>query len=407
MIYMSRLLNIVNLRLRLIWRDKATITLAVIVILLMTAVAHTFYENIEEISKIPIAIVDEDNTELSIKIIENISNNDLLRVEIIEKYKALRLLKNNEVEAVFIFYRGFEEKVWGLEFEKIVGMKYITGNNMPVLLSDVVASDILPEVGIITAVNYLETALKNRDNKEDLLKRAYSYGERLKSSLVDNYFVQVEFIDIDKNDIIDKTSIERNLLFKKIVIGIVLSFITLFIMFSSISIVKDNENKLSKRITCTSTSLGIKIIGDYLSVILASLVLSIIFSFLIGYYSDSFFGVFNKTLIIIFLFIIVYSGIGILLSTIFSKVTSFVVGGTSLVVFLGIISGSFFNIDFTQNIIRKIARTVPNYHATEEIMNIVVRYDFLDFGYYIKYVVICILTTLTGAYFINSYKIRR
>lgn len=400
---MNKLINILTLRLKLIYRDKATLTLAIIITIVMGLVIHNLYENVEISSKIPIVVVDEDNSTLSDKISNNLDNNDLLRVIKTNENKGIRMLKNGDVEAVFLLNKGIEDKIWDLDLDKIIKVYYISGNYMPLVLSDLIASELLTEISIITAVNYLDKALDNVRNKDEILKEAYLYGETLSKETKENYYVDVEFVNLTNEEKINAENIDNDLALKRIILGIILSFITLYILFSTINIVKDREIGIAKKVEISITNNHSIIIGEYLSIVISALSVCIVFSLFISYYSNSFTITFIKVIVVLILFVMSYSSFMLFFASLFQRVTSFVVVGTATIIILGIISGSFFNIDMRSEAINYIASLIPTYHTLSELMNIIVNSDFINIMYYFRYMFIYSLAFLLLTY-INIVK---
>lgn len=62
-------------------------------------------------AQIPIAIVDEDNSELSQAFIQELQQIDLLTIQLMSKQKALYALEKNQLDSVFIIKRNFEKQL--------------------------------------------------------------------------------------------------------------------------------------------------------------------------------------------------------------------------------------------------------------------------------------------------------
>jgi hypothetical protein len=402
---MSRLINVIILRLKLIYRDKATLILAIVITILMGLIIHTLYENIDEGSKIPIVFVDEDNSTISNKLYNNLLSNELLRTVKTSYKEGIKMLKNGEVQVVFLFNKGSEDKIWNSQLDKLINIYYISGNHMPLVLSDIVASEMLSEISVITAVNYLDKALGDVKNKSEILEKSYMYGNNKLENTKKGYYINVHYVNINKNAEIDKDSIKNDIIYKKIILGIILSFITLFTLFSTINIVKDREITIDKKIGITTTNNFIIIFGNYVSVVIASLLISTVFSLLLAFYSNNFLIVFLKIFIVTLFFVLAFVSLILFIASLFNKVSSFVVVGTTSIIILGIVSGSFFNIDMSNNILKNIAYLIPTYHTLNELMSIVVRSEFKNIQFYIVFMTmysVILLTLITIKKLVNS-----
>src|SRR5699024_10627423 len=66
---------------------------------------------VESDTKLPISVIQEENTEMSEALIESIKMTDYLRVVDLDKKEALNQLKKNELEAVFVIKTGYERQI--------------------------------------------------------------------------------------------------------------------------------------------------------------------------------------------------------------------------------------------------------------------------------------------------------
>src|SRR5690625_178530 len=79
--------------------------------LLITFIINYLVLAVESDTKLPISVIQEENTEMSEALIESIKMTDYLRVVDLDKKEALNQLKKNELEAVFVIKTGYERQI--------------------------------------------------------------------------------------------------------------------------------------------------------------------------------------------------------------------------------------------------------------------------------------------------------
>src|SRR5690625_5161656 len=79
--------------------------------LLITFIINHLVLAVESDTKLPISVIQEENTEMSEALLESIKMTDFLRVVDLDKKEALNQLKKNELEAVFVIKSGYERQI--------------------------------------------------------------------------------------------------------------------------------------------------------------------------------------------------------------------------------------------------------------------------------------------------------
>ncbi|WP_243355928.1 ABC transporter permease [Bacillus litorisediminis] len=106
---MSRSLFILQLTLFLKKPVKLLITL--FIPFMCTWIIFSLLEETQENAAIPIVIVDEDQSETSALIIERIKELEEIEVSQLKHEEAERLLLQGKIDSIFVFTKGFEEKL--------------------------------------------------------------------------------------------------------------------------------------------------------------------------------------------------------------------------------------------------------------------------------------------------------
>ncbi|MEG0440505.1 MAG: ABC transporter permease [Solibacillus sp.] len=95
-------------RMLLLKRQSVSILLWLLMPLILTVVVVQWGNAAARDAQIPIAIVDEDISELSQAFIQELQQMDLLAIQLMSKQKALYALEKNQLDSVFIIKHNFE-----------------------------------------------------------------------------------------------------------------------------------------------------------------------------------------------------------------------------------------------------------------------------------------------------------
>lgn len=391
---MNSLINIILLRLKLIFRNPAIKLLVAIIVILFITLIGSLYSNIEKNMQLNIGYINEGASNLSKEIILNINNNEFLNSNEITREEGIHGIKNGDIEAFFIIKADIEEKVLNGELNELIDIYYLHENRLSPMIGDVFVAEMLQEISILTAINYLEDAIISQDNKVQILDNAYKYAKELAKDRKEDFYVNIEFITKANDPSINIKNIDNKIIYKQMIFGIVISFISFFILFTATNIVKDKENNIAGRIIITKSSLLSIVLGEYISILFSSSFIALIFALLSAIYSNSFVNTLLLNYVILILYIATFTAIIIVITRFFKNISPFIVIGTSLTVILGIISGCFFNIDLSLPIIKKIASITPSYHALEQLLSLIIYNELNNFGQYVLYTCFVIIFLL-------------
>ncbi|MEG0471877.1 MAG: ABC transporter permease [Solibacillus sp.] len=98
-------------RMLLMKRQALSIIIWLVMPLVLTTVLVQWMNDVAQDGQIPIAIVDEDNSELSEAFINELQQIDVLNIQLMSKQKALYALEKNELDSVFIVKHHFEKQL--------------------------------------------------------------------------------------------------------------------------------------------------------------------------------------------------------------------------------------------------------------------------------------------------------
>lgn len=385
---MSTLWNVVNLRLKLIYRNIAIKLLIIVIVILFSFLIGSLYAEIEDSTKIQIGVVDESESKFSEELVNNLEKNELLKTNKTTIKKGLRMVNKGEITALFVIKADVEDRVYEGDFDELIDLYYLSNNHLSPMVGDIFVGEMLEEISIITAVNYLEEALGEEQTNTAISLAAYQYGQELAKNRRENYYVTIEFISLDSNEQIATDKISNQIIYKQMILGIILSFLSFFTLFTATSIVKDEETTLIKKLIISKTAKWKIIVGEYFSIVISSSAIALMLSSVSAYFSDNFFQSFLMYALIFIFFISSFASFTLFMTKQITNVSSFIILGAVMILIMGIISGCFFNIDLTIPAIKSFSYFMPHYQALTRLMSIVVGENLINISGYILYTII-------------------
>lgn len=148
-------------------KDWKTIILWLLLPVVATTVLMLVGKEFTSDFKIPVAIVAEDDGVLIERLIEQIENGELLDVVLLPYDEALQHLARHELDSVFVFHRGFEDKLQEERYRNLV-TSYRSNRSFayPVTV-EIIHSHIVEEATRIKATSRVELLYKEYGNIVD------------------------------------------------------------------------------------------------------------------------------------------------------------------------------------------------------------------------------------------------
>ncbi len=136
------------------------VPIAVVLLLLLTG-------NSAQEEGIRVAVVDEDQSIYSEVVIDRFSTQSIVSVEKMNREEAIQLVQTNKIEAAIIFSNGFMDQLIDKKRAEIVELYYPPSSLTHVLISELVASEVLRLSSNVQAAHYID----DKYEKLDLLSR--------------------------------------------------------------------------------------------------------------------------------------------------------------------------------------------------------------------------------------------
>jgi ABC-2 type transport system permease protein len=186
------------------------------------------FTDYEDMNRVPIAVIDEDFTELSQKMLSNLSNHDALNLRSTDKDQAFKLIERNYIEAIFILKKGFQENIKKNNFDGSIQLIYLDKSNIAPAMGDIVASAIISDLAIYKAAN-TSVQFESKYDLENLFDKTEKKGYELLES---NSFEMTVESQVKKPNALLKEDIQiQKFLKTHVTLGfslVVFSFVFLF-----------------------------------------------------------------------------------------------------------------------------------------------------------------------------------
>ncbi len=356
---MHDFMNIFILRCRLMFKRKSYWIIYTLVMIIVSVLIISLYQQVDRGLSIPISIVDLDQTEFSRLIIDSISENSLLNVVITDEDNGIKDVKEQKVEATIVIKDKAEEKVVNGELENLFTVYYLTGNSFIVMLTDILSGDFLDEISIITASRYYNEGyykLVDSEFEKNIYNNVYKEGSKLDFSKKVNYYLNIELIGDSNKEL---SWYNQSLILEKMTVGIIYIFIGFFVLFEGLEIVRDRKSAVYKKLKILKIKPSIFKGAELLSLVLQGLLMTLPVTIISVYYGK---GLAHMVLINM-LYVLGISSFVYFIIHIVPKMEIYLLIGTSVILGMGIVSGSFFAIDYSNEIVQMIAKAFPNFYC--------------------------------------------
>jgi len=399
--------NIINLRLRQIYEDKAILVLAIVITFIFAGLVSSIYQEVAQTVVLDVGVIDEDMTIFSKNVIENVNQHPLFSQTKVTYETGIKMLKNHDIELLYVINKGAMEQVDAGNYEGLIDLYFIGDNYLSPLLGDVLVGEMFQEISTRASMNLLESATVGFDNQQEILDEALVYSDIMKASIEDGFYVKVVFEDIENNTTVNVDAITTSLIYKQMLLGVILAFISIYILFCATAIVRDYEIGLIDKINITKANHFSLVFGHYFSIVIGALPIVFIFSCINAFFGEGFISSLGLYLVVYTSYILVASGLTLILAMIIKNVSSYIVIGSATILVLGIISGSFFNIDLTVDSIKMMATATYSYQSLTQLMDIITMNALPSALEYMLFMTLNVIGMLIIAFVIHLIRINR
>jgi len=345
--------------------DWAVRLLAVLLLMVISWLIYGLYGYTEDTTKIQIGVHFKVPSETTEHIMKRLEASSILKPIELSEEEGLLAVEEGRIECFFVFKQDMGMNLAKEGYKEMIDMYMVKGNHLPYIITDILAGEFIGEVTVTEALLYLEKAIElanipiEKGYYEKIhIKWRQKIDEKRTESFIQNNIVMPDNVSGERPVIL-----ENNILFKQVILGTIYVFLTFYLVFLVVNMVRDYETGVRKKWFITSMSTFSIVVGEYISLILGSLPIILVMTG-IQYLYD---GRLLYFFIINLLFVVSYSGAFMLMGKLIGHVTVYVLLATGITIIIGIVSGSFFLIDTTHRLIGLVAYLTPTHHLLKEV----------------------------------------
>jgi len=309
-------------------------------------------------SRIPIAVVDEDNTKFSKFIVDRIKENMALKVNIINQKTAEEMVSSNRLEAAFIISRGLEKKIKQGEYSDLIKMIKNPRSISTEMIAEGIASSAVKLFCASMASNkvvaeYSKLSEITSEEKNKLWNEAWKQTEQQW-----NQPEPIMKIDVFRVNANTAKNIGSNINGSRIILGVISAFLMFFLLMGAWWLSEEERNGTIFRIKVSTVSPLAIIAGNmlflYIVGIIQSLLYLMFFRFILNIEVPVTFDLFVSLTAYIFLI----SAIVFILSAYFTPIQLGIIVPI-LSLFTALAGGCFWDITIFDSVIQKITLFTP------------------------------------------------
>jgi len=361
-----------KLRIKLFLSNRNFLLFSIVAPIVLLLLVNGFFSNYDNNVSIPIGIVDLDQSPMSQSIIEKIKVNPSLKATNISIKDGMKMIENNQIEAYFVFKENFSSNIQNLKYKESVSINYLDKNFIAPSLIDLVAKDIMYEISKYSA--YKKTYLYTKD-------------EVVASNTIADYDTLISKksfdMSIDYKIIKPATGSEYTLDYKRLLpfklsVGLSLTFIMIFIMFSNSTLIIEKEQKTEERLTAIGISKFKIFIGNFIGEFLNGTVIILIYIFaLLLFNKDASLLNIGGIFIILEAYLLSVILIAMIVAKYINSLDLYQNIITPFVFVISLIGGGIWPIDAFPSNFQSLAIFSPIYWTSQGVTNFV----FSDFSY--------------------------
>ncbi|KAB3530751.1 ABC transporter permease [Alkaliphilus serpentinus] len=330
-----------------------------IIPLLFTLLAGSIYSPKTASDRIPIAIVDEDNSQFSRFLIELIKNEELLEVLETDEEHGLNLVKEHKVEGTYIIKKGFQAEIKKDSNPEIDVLKSSNSYGADAI-SEIIASGLVRLQSNARAANiivkeYDKERSLTEDEKEKLWMEVYNHSE---SYWYPQQLMKLEYQSLYLNQTSDeKTNIVG---FSEGPFGVLITFLALSGIYGLGAFSKEHKSESFKRLYLITNSSKTLILGNIIPLLIILSFQGCILFYTLNQFFDLYLDVsYIYLTITVFAYLLLISSLVILISTFSYRGENLQNKYSIFVILSSVIGGSFWSVDLMPKILQRLALFTP------------------------------------------------
>lgn len=147
--------------------------------LIGTIISSSFLEKVQSDSKIPVALVDQDHSNMSKQVMDRLRKTTEIQFLSMNEEQARKQLAKNKIDSIFVFPNGFQQEVEAGNYQGVIDLLTLPSSVATEAVREVVASEVTRLTTNVKAANEVRFLYKvyNIHAGPDLWKEAYHYTD--------------------------------------------------------------------------------------------------------------------------------------------------------------------------------------------------------------------------------------
>ncbi len=363
-----RILSILKYDFIKLLRDKTALILMIVLpmtIMFFMSMAYTDNGESTEKTKIPVGLVNYDESELVKEMVSNFEKNDTIRVVEMKEEELYQSVRNATVEMGFIIPEDFEYKVLDGEKPQMQLLKLPTSVDFGAV--EVIWNEAFGTLRMYDVTStYIVDKIGNISD-DDLGIIIPSFVEKLETELTKTPIASVKEIRVSG----DSESTEYNGRNSGI-IGIVVMFVMFSVVLGMGDMLEEKKNLTWGRLSTTPTSRAVVVLGKIIVTFITGWI-QIVILMLFGYFimGVDWGSSVISTFLILSIYLLCVAGLGMLLATLVKTNAQLGAYSSILIVATSMLSGCYWPIELVPEFMHKLAKLFPQYWALKGLGNTV------------------------------------
>jgi hypothetical protein len=261
---------------KLIIKDKLTIIVLLLSIVIFAIVIQSLSASAEELSALPIGVIDNDQSDSSRSLIQGLNQVETLRMVQGNEIWLKKQLLDEMIISYIVINQGYEERIRAGNAKEIITLYYKKDNKAVSILSDIIAGEMIYPISLQKSLAYYER-LPHSGNK----RSAEQYQSYMDDLLVNSQDIDFAF-QINYTNPKQQTSgmkpITNALLYNQFIIGILGMMIAFIAMFLMSQTVREKEMGVEVRLRVTGMNLFVRDVGNQLAIIIVEGFLALLYA---------------------------------------------------------------------------------------------------------------------------------
>lgn len=390
------IVDIFRLRMKLIGKDYITLIVLISSLVLFGVILRSLTLSAEELSSLPIGIVDYDNSKSSKELMLGLEKVDTIRIIQKSENELQKLLMDEMITSIFIIEKGYEKKLKAGNLNKLITMYYKEENKSASIISDIVAGEMLMPACLYKSFRIYE-GLSYEGEKLSLSEYKDYIQEVVASSEDFNFAFEINYYN-SHTGAAAETEITNTILYNQFIFGILglmMAFIAMFILSQT---VKDKETGVEIKLRISRYRILIRDMGNLLALLMWEGLLSLIYTWMVFHQLKlSNPGLFLSSYLLLVLNAFTLGGIMLLISKVMKSMLTYQVFCSVFLLFTGGLGFYHILSGFYKGFIDNMVKFIPNSWFIQGFTDIIIyggKLGYLNEGHQMLFVMVTIIVII-------------